>query len=247
MQLLTKLRFGTSMVWAFLRLVRDPLADLSPVFRLATAISDPEYIEEVEASFSSCDHAKLAMQTQPRLGSVDLPALRGLPEGTLGREFARFLDTHQLDIHALPVKGIHDRGGYVVAHLYETHDIWHVMFGFDPSITGELGLQATYASQFPAKLPLLLIPAILLNTLLFSFEETRERMDALVLGWRLGSEAETLIGLRWNELWDVPLQTLQDRFNIRRPDSRDALTSWVPSPQLASRALGMPHRGAQAV
>lgn len=38
---------------------------------------------------------------------------------------------------------------YVELRLSQTHDIWHLITGFDTSSAGEIGLQAFHLPQFP--------------------------------------------------------------------------------------------------
>jgi ubiquinone biosynthesis protein Coq4 len=33
---------------------------------------------------------------------------------------------------------------YVLSHLYEMHDLWHAVIGFETDVAGELALQAFY-------------------------------------------------------------------------------------------------------
>src|SRR5438477_261218 len=61
---------------------------------------------------------------------IDLASLRGLAPGTLGRTFAEHMIANGLDPSALPDLPSTDRRSFFRAHLYETHDIWHVVTGF---------------------------------------------------------------------------------------------------------------------
>ena len=38
---------------------------------------------------------------------------------------------------------------YVELRLSQTHDLWHVITGFDTMVAGEIGLQAFHLTQFP--------------------------------------------------------------------------------------------------
>src|SRR5581483_1426369 len=78
---------------------------------------------------------------------VDFDALRRLPDGTLGREYVRFLDDNHItpDVFQKPEIG-DDRIAYVMQRVRQTHDLWHVLTGYTPDVPGEILLQAfTYA------------------------------------------------------------------------------------------------------
>jgi len=217
MLVLQNLKLVVGMSWAFVRLVRDPLCDLTPVFKLVDGINQPEYISHIERWF--VDHGVDAMATRPRRGDVDVEALLKLPTNTLGYAFAMFIRDNDLSVDALPVLDDENSGGYISAHLYETHDIWHVVTGFEPDVAGELGLQAFYLAQFPAKLPLLLFSAASLNTVLYAYGDARRRMNAMVRGWILGRRAKQLFGVDWKHMWSEPLVNVRAQLNVKIDDA----------------------------
>ena len=130
-----------------------------------------------------------------------------------------------LDPRALPTREANDEGMYLVAHLFETHDVWHAVTGFGTDVAGELGLQAFYFAQFPARLSTALVAGGLLNTLLFAFDQRDARMHAIVRGWLLGKRARPLFGVRWNELWVTPME------NVRRGLAVDLVGIELELPQ----------------
>jgi ubiquinone biosynthesis protein Coq4 len=132
----------------------------------------------------------------------------------LGRAFADFLNLRGLDPYGLPRRPAVDEPTYLTAHLYETHDLWHVVTGFDTDVAGELGLQAFYLPQLHGKLPLLLLAAGLLNTLLFAFDDWRARLDAIVRGYRMGQRARPFFGVRWGEWWERTLSDVRQELRV---------------------------------
>ena len=66
---------------------------------------------------------------------MDLTELRQLPDATLGRELARFLDLHNFEP---PQTG---------DWIQKTHDIWHVVTGLSSSVEDEFILQAFVRAQ----------------------------------------------------------------------------------------------------
>src|SRR5262245_10890029 len=71
------------------------------------------------------------------------PALRKLPEGTLGRAYARFLDRNGIDplvVSDRMRERFRDRP-YVLRYT-TTHDLHHVLTGFDAGLAGEIGVLA---------------------------------------------------------------------------------------------------------
>jgi hypothetical protein len=131
---------------AGLRLVRDPN-------RLEQAIGLADRLGETPAFLPILEHVRslpggpAALADRPRV-AIELPYLRTLAPGTFGRATADFLDARRLDPADLPHRPASDELGWLRAHLFETHDLWHVVTGFDTDVAGEAGLQAFYLAQF---------------------------------------------------------------------------------------------------
>ncbi|MBP8809936.1 MAG: hypothetical protein KBG48_07050 [Kofleriaceae bacterium] len=197
---------------AGLRLVRDPN-------RLEQAIGLADRLGESPAFLPILEHVRslpggpAALADRPRV-AIELPYLRTLAPGTFGRATADFLDARRLDPADLPHRPASDELGWLRAHLFETHDLWHVVTGFDTDVAGEAGLQAFYLAQFPARLASLLLALIGLNTFLYAFDDRDRRMDAIAHGWRLGRQARPFLAVRWAELWERPLAQVQAELGL---------------------------------
>jgi len=140
-----------------------------------------------------------------------------MPEGTLGHAFGRHMLDAGLDPSALPTLPSNDEMEFTDAHLYETHDIWHVVTGFHTDVAGELGLQAFYLAQFSARLSLAIRSGGLLNTLVDpkAQADRNRRMDAITLGWSIGRAARLFFGYRWAESWHRPLVDVGRELGVR--------------------------------
>ena len=197
--------------WAAVRLLRDPNR-LDEVFALDRAT--PERVRDLlVATVSRHDRGRRALEKRARL-SLDLANLRTLPEGTFGRAVADFYDRNGLTPAAIPALEATDEPSYVTAHLYETHDIWHVATGFGTDVAAELGLQAVYAAQLPGRLAPILIAGGLVQAALWVQGDFAARLAAVSHGHRMGREAEPLFGVRWDEMWDLPLATVRRRLGL---------------------------------
>lgn len=200
-------------VRAGVRLFLDPRR-LDEVFRLEEVLADERVQGEVMETVRRDERGRAALVERPRLGAIDLERLRALPEGTLGRAFADFLDARGLRPGAIPTRAADDEESYARAHLYETHDIWHVAAGFDVDVAGELGLQAFYLAQLPVALPPWIIAGGLLHALFFARRDFVPRIEAVVRGFRMGRSARPLFGTRWDELWNEPLDEVRARAGL---------------------------------
>lgn len=214
--MLRKLVGSVRFLRAFNRLIEDP-ARLDLVFELGRnamhgvatlppELARPEVVAYVRAA------------EPPRPLHVDLEALRGLPEGTLGRTFADWLTAHGFEPGELTeYDRKHNQGDSEAVryrlHLQSTHDLWHVLTGFETDVDGEVGLQAFYLAQLNTPLAPIVIAAALLGVLRKHMDAT-SLMDAITRGWRMGKAARPLFGVDWARFWSTPLTEVRARFGL---------------------------------
>jgi ubiquinone biosynthesis protein Coq4 len=200
------------------RLIKDPNR-LGEVFSLADHLLDASTAERREQVIreikGSSPEALRAFDEKPRVGKIDLHQLSLLPKGTLGQVFAQHMQTNGLDPSALPLIPSDSDISFLRAHLYETHDIWHAVTGFDTDVASELGLQAFYLAQFPGGLPAAILGGSFFNTLIYKMDERDARMRAIVRGWLLGKRAKPFFGVRWADLWNVPMVEVRRRLGVQ--------------------------------
>jgi ubiquinone biosynthesis protein Coq4 len=170
-------------------------------------------------------------------GPIVLEDLDGLPPGTLGREFADHCRSRNLDpnlIHVPP----DDEIGWVLNHLYQTHDIWHVITGWDNDLPGEVGLGSFYSGQFRSPAFFSFMLALVLLNVVFRRAELVPVMSAISEGYRAGERAEPLFGVHWDELWEVPLDEIRSRFGIELATDRETSAREVRAPQPLAAVSG---------
>lgn len=156
------------------------------------------------------------LRDRPELSSTDVAALRALPDGTLGREVARFLDRHGLDYHfddAAP-RYIEDaEESYVIRRFRRTHDLFHVLLDLGIAGHEEVLVHAFTLAQMgmPSSVAIVLLGALKHMVL-------ERRWSCLARGLReafvAGRRSEPLLAVRWEGLWSVPLEDVRARYGI---------------------------------
>jgi len=201
-------------VRAFWRLSQDPNR-LGEVFAIADGGSKPEFLEETAAFVSRDPQGARALREGPRIGTIDLVALKKLPEGALGRVFAEHMIENNLDPRSIPVPS-HAPGDvrYVKTHLRETHDIWHVVTGFHTDVAGEIGLQAFYLAQLPSRLSAVLIAMAFLHLATKTIEPRDVIMGEVMRGWALGKQSRPFFGFDWKAHWASPLTEVRKLLGV---------------------------------
>ena len=205
------------LVRGFWAVVRDP-SNLDQILDLSDRIAEQEdAFDLVPQAIRDAADGLDAHRPMPALEE-----LRRLPNGTVGREYARFLDDNGLTPEAL--RPLDDEGplGMLRAHMRGAHDLWHVVTGWTPDLLGELGLEAFYLAQVRAPFPGIILAAGLLHTIWKERRHTFEVIDAVAEGWRQGENAKLLVGLPWAEYVAMPVFEMQRELGVaparRRPE-----------------------------
>lgn len=146
----------------------------------------------------------------------DLTALLRYPPESLGYCYAMQMQARGLRAEALyEGLSIDSDASYVEARLSQTHDIWHIVTGFDTTIADEIGLQAFHLPQFPYPLAVTLLSSSLMSTLLFSPEDLPTLLEAIRQGWEMGRSAKPLFAQKWEEAWEKPLAQWRTELGIQ--------------------------------
>src|SRR4051812_9929340 len=148
----------------------------------------------------------------------DLDALAALPAATLGGAYARHMRANGLrpDFYA-DVEPRH-RMHFLRLRMRQTHDIWHVLCGFDTGEFGEVGLQGFYFAQFTnGQSALIGAGAMLKSVLRCRFADLERHVEAFCEGYRAGTAARSLLAVEWESLWAERLCDLRLRYEIALP------------------------------
>ena len=203
---------------AALTLLRDP-SRLDQVFVLDEVL-ESESAGPVLGAIRAHERGRSALRDRPRVGRLDLDRLAALPGGSVGRAYADHMRSLGLDPAAIPEKPAWDDASFARAHLYETHDLWHVVTGFGADIAGEVGLQAFYAAQLHGKLPPILVSGGLLHGILAAPDDWERRLSAVTRGYEMGRRADLLFGVDWPRELDRPLDEFRRSLRLAETDER---------------------------
>jgi ubiquinone biosynthesis protein COQ4 len=145
----------------------------------------------------------------------DLKQLLTYPENSLGYIYANAMKKSGFDPNLHAGMTAASDAHYVELRLSQTHDIWHILTGFNTSNIGEIGLQAFHLPQFPYPLAAMLIANSLIASTLFDPTQLPSLLAAIGQGWRMGETAQALFAQKWEEAWDKPLIQWQAELNLQ--------------------------------
>lgn len=109
---------------------------------------------------------------------------------------------------------IEDDISYILFRMRQTHDIWHVITGFDTSQMGELGIQSFSLAQTRLPMPVILLAGGLFRTIFQSPELLGNLLEQVTSGYTMGSKVKPLFAQKWEENWEKPLSEWREELGI---------------------------------
>ena len=157
-------------------------------------------------------------------GSYDLEALGKLPPDTLGGALARHMKAAGLGQDFYQHSQPRNRMQFLRLRMRQTHDIWHVLTGTNTDPFDEVAIQGFVAGQYTSATSAILAAAVFLKAIFRGrYDELQAYVDGFCQGYMAGKRAESLLAVRWEELWHEKVETLRKRYRIEplRTSSRD--------------------------
>jgi ubiquinone biosynthesis protein COQ4 len=151
----------------------------------------------------------------------DLAVLRRLPLGTLGREYAVFLDANAIAplVVSPSVRERFRREPYALRYA-ATHDIHHVLAGFDTGLAGEDGVLAFNVGQGAAPVSRAMLSFVCALHTLVSPTQAHAIANNIRVGLAMGEKAKLVIAEPVESSFEEPLAEVRRRLSI--PDPRQA-------------------------
>lgn len=208
-------------------IIRDP-HETAHVFTLFEALIGPLEATAM-AHFAESARGKALLQNPPALipALSDRAALAALPDGSLGRAYLDFANQEGITADGLiaasdagrvfefiPGEDIYRRIG---DYLRDSHDLWHVVTGYQGDIIGELALLAfTFAQMGNLGMGVLVGLAATLGPHLPTPIDN-EAAEAIREGFRRGRKAKWLATVDWVPRLEEPLDEVRRALNLDDP------------------------------
>lgn len=219
-------------------LVRDP-DDLPQVFKIIEALPGKSLDRVVKRTKRSASGARL-LAGRPDLGArlSDRSALAALPPGTLGRAYYELTERAKISAQGIVDASMVSREAplpedpeleWVGNRMRDSHDLWHVVTGYQTDVIGELALLAFTLAQAPH----LGIGLIVGFGYLQRYPQVNEHIRK---GYRRGRRAAWLPAVEWEALLDQPLDAVRAQLGI------DEIPAYEPIPSAALRSGQIPLR-----
>lgn len=195
---------------------------LNQLFKAIQVLRHSEYLGDFAVLKAEGLGAKINPAVESRMQSVlgyhpavDLGNLSRLPPGTFGHEYANHMKANHLKPFNLSpgLSEVAKRNVFALRYAV-THDIFHVLLGFDTSYAGEIGVLAFAAAQnYSKSLKISLTMAMLLYPILAPRQSKRIFTNARQ-GTTLGKKAGFLLGYRFEDNWQRPLVAVKAELGL---------------------------------
>nr|CAH0099411.1 unnamed protein product [Daphnia galeata] len=159
------------------------------------------------------------LMERPKINSstVDIEKLKSYPDGTLGREYTKFLEVNNVSPDTrLPVRFVDDVDlAYVMQRYRETHDLVHTLLGCPTNMLGEVAVKWVEALQ--TGLPMCIGGAVFGPIRLKPKNRSTYLSKYLPWAIRVGSTSSFLMNVFYERRWEQDITELRDELKIETP------------------------------
>jgi len=162
----------------------------------------------------------------------DLQSLQALPEGSLGREYARFMEEDELSVIDFAEASLAsmsefdygDRRAWILAHrLRDMHDLIHVVSGYGRDLLGEMAV-LSFSSATRRRGDNYRLSFILrLAQWKFARSGRPDASSVLRAAAQRGARAAFLPAVEWERLLSLPLPLVRERLGISPPPAYEPI------------------------
>ena len=201
------------------------------------ATAQPFFISWLRNRMLSDPTGRRILRDRPRITSKTLPLemLRQLPEDSVGRTYAAWLDREGVTPDTRDaVRYIDDEEeAYVMQRYRECHDFYHAVTGLPVWVEGEIGLKAFEFANTGLPMTGLSLAAIIRLK-----PAERQRMFQIFLPWAFanGWQSKDLINVYWEEELKTPVVELRQRLGIEQPPDLRAIRRKLRDERRAAKA-----------
>ena len=144
----------------------------------------------------------------------DTEALSKLPKDTLGYRYFYHLDSQGFDPDYYRKIEVQNDIDYVMMRIRQTHDVWHVVTGFDTHPLGEIAIKAVELAQTHRPMAAAICAGGVFRYMLKQPDEFGDCLDSIVAGYQMGLQSKSLLSMKWEDLWDRKLDDLRERLGV---------------------------------
>lgn len=223
--------------------------DVSHAFAVSHRLRHSRPMQRTLKQLRSDPQAEALIRSRTLMPSFRLEQLLALPGGSLGYTFGRLIQALGYDpsFHPGPeyFNNLEADADYVNYRTFATHDLHHVLTGFNFDSSGELGVLGVSMGQHAAPgltfigLAFLLaswletdVPYSMVSQDRDRIRSARYKFSLIQQGLEIGEAARPLFALDWPSLLDHDLEELRRELGVE--PVREGLASWYSRTELVA-------------
>jgi hypothetical protein len=155
----------------------------------------------------------------------DRKDLEACPANSLGAAFlaaatAQGGSLELLDRDALGLAHLPAPLDYVNVRILQCHELWRIVGGYEQTELHRMALSAFQMGQFGHHYSSLLLGVAFAVLALERSEDTIMVLDTIFSGWAHGRQSPPLLGVPWETLWHLPVETVRAQLGVKTYASR---------------------------
>ena len=140
--------------------------------------------------------------------------LSKLAKDTLGYRYYEHLDSMGFDPDYYRKIDVQNDTDYVMMRIRQTHDIWHVITGFDTHPLGEIAIKAVELAQTHRPMAAAICAGGVFRYMVKQPEEFPDCLETIVAGYHMGLRAKPLLGVKWEERWGQKVEDIREELDV---------------------------------
>lgn len=152
-------------------------------------------------------------------GRTRLEDLAACPAGSLGNDFYRLIVDNQFDLEvldrdALGLAQLPPPLDYLNARMLQTHDLWHILAGYQTTKLHEVAISAFQMAQFGHAYSAMFL-AVVATTMSTAPDEVYALMlDTFLTAWAHGRTTPPMLLIPWEDVWQDSTRAIRSRYGV---------------------------------
>jgi ubiquinone biosynthesis protein Coq4 len=148
-----------------------------------------------------------------------LSVLRGCPPGSIGRQYHDLIVDNGFDLEVLDGEGLGlsempSPLDYLYTRNLQTHDLWHLVAGYETTILHEFSIAAFQLAQFGHSYSGSLMAVMTGIAALNPAVGFPIMMDSVLAAWAHGRQTPPMIGIDWESRWHLSVDEIRQSEKI---------------------------------
>ena len=148
-----------------------------------------------------------------------LEDLAACPAGSLGHAFYRLIVDNQFDLEVLDrdALGLADLPpplDYLNARMLQTHDLWHILAGYETTKLHEVAISAFQMAQFGHAYSAMFLAVVATTSSAAPPEVFALLMDTILSAWVHGRATPPMLLIPWEQVWQDSTSAVRSRYGV---------------------------------